>query len=277
MLEPMIWALALKHGGAPLHTILFEQSNQLPQEIRDVIKEELYCAGESALGAAVSVTWEEIDAAAYGSPSTRRRAFMMATFGRYNSGPVAPEITITADQATGLAADLEVITRGARKTSGGNAFVMGRVIPGVTSRIRSVDVGHKGGRFTLEQVAALVTLPREYAALAEGSRTSICQQFADIVAPVVSAAVFGETVGHIFGIKRNRGGWLPLLLANLREQYPGAKAVLNTKSATPEAGAVAKDRRGDTFVGASEGEQTPRGPARPQGEVEPPVHAVSRR
>ncbi|MFJ5819359.1 hypothetical protein ACIQGT_36530 [Streptomyces sp. NPDC093108] len=56
MLEPMIWALALKHGGAPLHTILFEQSNQLPQEIRDVIKEELYCAGESALGAAVSVT-----------------------------------------------------------------------------------------------------------------------------------------------------------------------------------------------------------------------------
>ncbi|MFJ5819358.1 hypothetical protein ACIQGT_36525 [Streptomyces sp. NPDC093108] len=161
---------------------------------------------------------------------------MMATFGRYNSGPVAPEITITADQATGLAADLEVITRGARKTSGGNAFVMGRVIPGVTSRIRSVDVGHKGGRFTLEQVAALVTLPREYAALAEGSRTSICQQFADIVAPVVSAAVFGETVGHIFGIKRNRGGWLPLLLAYLREQYPGAKAVLNTKSATPEAG-----------------------------------------
>ncbi|MFJ4741083.1 DUF6884 domain-containing protein [Streptomyces sp. NPDC088775] len=278
MLEPMIWALALKHGGAPLHTILFEQSNQLPQEIRDVIKEELYCAGESALGAAVSVTWEEIDAAAYGSPSTRRRAFMMATFGRYNSGPVAPEITITADQATGLAADLEVITRGARKTSGGNAFVMGRVIPGVTSRIRSVDVGHKGGRFTLEQVAALVTLPREYAALAEGSRTSICQQFADIVAPVVSAAVFGETVGHIFGIKRNRGGWLPLLLAYLREQYPGAKAVLNTKSATPEAGGpVAKDRRGDTFVGASEGEQTPRGPARPQGEVEPPVHAVSRR
>lgn len=225
MLEPMIWALALKHGGAPLRTILFEQSNQLPQEIRDVIAEELYCAGEGELGAAVSVTWEEIDAAAYGSPSTRRRAFMMATFDRYNSGPVAPEITITADQATGLSADLEVITRGVRRTSGGNAFVMGRVIPGVTSRIRSVDVGHKGGRFTLEQVAALVTLPRDYAALAEGSRTSICQQFADIVAPVVSAAVFGETVGHLFGIKRNRGGWLPLLLAYLREQYPGAKTI----------------------------------------------------
>ncbi|MGW0670699.1 hypothetical protein [Streptomyces sp. NPDC002746] len=225
MLEPMIWALALKHGGAPLHTILFEQSNQLPQEIRDTITEELYCAGESELGAAVSVTWKEVDAAAYGSPSRRRRAFMMATFGRYSSGPVAPAITITADRAIGLPADLEVITRGARRTSGGNAFVMGRVIPGVTSRIRSVDVGHKGGRFTLEQVAALVTLPPDYAALAEGSRTSICQQFADIVAPVVSAAVFGETVGHLFGIKRNRGGWLPLLLAYLRQQYPRAEGI----------------------------------------------------
>ncbi|MFF3730841.1 DNA cytosine methyltransferase [Streptomyces sp. NPDC002476] len=271
MLEPMIWALALKHGGAPLHTILFEQSNQLPQEIRDVIKEELYCAGESSLGVAVSVTWEEIDAAAYGSPSTRRRAFMMATFGRYNSGPVAPEITITADQATGLPADLEVITRGARKTSGGNAFVMGRVIPGVTSRIRSVDVGHKGGRFTLEQVAALVTLPRDYAALAEGSRTSICQQFADIVAPVVSAAVFGETVGHLFGIKRNRGGWLSLLLAYLREQYPGAKTIPEPQPAAPET--VAKDRHSNTYVEACEGERTleqpPHGsaPACPQIEV----------
>lgn len=259
MLEPMIWALALKHGGAPLHTILFEQSNQLPQEIRDVITEELYCAGESELGAAVSVTWEEIDAAAYGSPSTRRRAFMMATFGRYNSGPVAPDITITADQATGLPADLEVITRGARKTSGGNAFVMGRVIPGVTSRIRSVDVGHKGGRFSLEHVAALVTLPRDYAALAEGSRTSICQQFADIVAPVVSAAVFGETVGHLFGIQRNCGGWLPLLLAYLRQQYPEAGSIPELKLATPET--VAKDRHGDTFVVACEGERTPCGPA----------------
>ncbi|MEV8544342.1 hypothetical protein [Streptomyces sp. NPDC051572] len=251
MLEPMIWALALKHSGAPLHTILFEQSNQLPEEIRDVIKEELYCAGESTLGVAVSVTWKEIDAAAYGSPSTRRRAFMMATFGRYNSGPVAPEITITADQATGLSADLEVITRGARKTSGGNAFVMGRVIPGVTSRIRSVDVGRKGGRFTLEQVAALVTLPRDYAALAEGSRTSICRQFADIVAPVVSAAVFGETVGHLFGIKRNRGGWLPLLLAYLREQYPGAEGIPAPEpSAVPEP--VAKESQDATFVGACE-------------------------
>ncbi|MDX3694701.1 DNA cytosine methyltransferase [Streptomyces europaeiscabiei] len=251
MLEPMIWALALKHGGAPLHTILFEQSNQLPEEIRDVIKNELYCAGESELGAAVSVTWEEIDAAAYGSPSTRRRAFMMATFGRYNSGPVAPKITITADQATGLSADLEVITRGARKTSGGNAFVMGRVIPGVTSRIRSVDVGHKGGRFTLEQVAALVTLPRDYPALAEGSRTSICRQFADIVAPVVSAAVFGETVGHLFGVKRNRGGWLPLLLAYLREQYPGAEEIPAPEPPAPPE-PVAKDWQGATCVGACE-------------------------
>ncbi|MER5984286.1 hypothetical protein [Streptomyces sp. NPDC001787] len=274
MLEPMIWALALKHGGAPLHTILFEQSNQLPQEIRDVIKEELYCAGERELGAAVSVTWEEIDAASYGSPSTRRRAFMMATFGRYNSGPKAPEITITADQATGLPAELEVITRGARKTSGGNAFVMGRVIPGVTSRIRSVDVGHKGGRFTLEQVAALVTLPRDYAALAEGSRTSICQQFADIVAPVVSAAVFGETVGHLFGIKRNCGGWLPLLLAYLREQYPGAKTIPEPQPATPER--MAEDRHNRTFV---EDERTRCGlvPTPLQVEVKPPVHAVSRR
>ncbi|MFJ9378869.1 hypothetical protein [Streptomyces sp. NPDC101455] len=274
MLEPMIWALALKHGGAPLHTILFEQSNQLPEEIRDVIAEELHCAGESELGAAVSVTWEEIDAASYGSPSTRRRAFMMATFGRYNSGPVAPEITITADQATGLAADLEVITRGARKTSGGNAFVMGRVIPGVTSRIRSVDVGHKGGRFTLEQVAALVTLPRDFAALAEGSRTSICRQFADIVAPVVSAAVFGESVGHLFGIKRNRGGWLPLLLAYLREQYPGAEGIPAPEPpAVPEP--AAKDWHGPTFVGACECgrsiERTMYGPALacPHAEAEP--------
>lgn len=153
---------------------------------------------------------------------------------------------------------------------------MGRVIPGVTSRIRSVDVGHKGGRFTLEQVAALVTLPREYAALAEGSRTSICQQFADIVAPVVSAAVFGETVGHLVGVRQNRGGWLPLLLAYLREQYPGAKTIPEPQPATPET--MGKDRRIRTFVEASEDERTRcgLGPTPLRVGAEPPVHAVSR-
>ncbi|MFF9982856.1 DNA cytosine methyltransferase [Streptomyces erythrochromogenes] len=218
MVEPVIWALGLKGAGAPLETIVMEQSDQLPQEIREEIESEFMVAGSwGTVGMAQQCDWVELDAADFGSPSHRRRAFLVAGWGRaaYTAGlPQAPEglSTTAAEALPTRPTGLEILTRGNRRTSGGNAIRLARTIPCVTSKIRSWDVEFHGGRFTLGEVAALVTLPPEYAELAEGSRSSVCQQFADIVAPVISAAVFGAACGR---------SWLPELMAYLAKLYPG--------------------------------------------------------
>ncbi|WP_060178000.1 DNA cytosine methyltransferase [Streptomyces sp. IMTB 1903] len=225
MVEPVIWALGLKGAGVPLETIVMEQSDQLPEEIREEIESEFMVAGSwGTVGMAQQCDWVELDAADFGSPSHRRRAFLVAGWGRaaYTAGlPQAPEglSTTAAEAVPNRPAELEILTRGNRRTSGGNAIRLSDTIPCVTSKIRSWDVEYHGGRFTLQEVAALVTLPPEYAEYAEGSRSSVCQQFADIVAPVISAAVFGAACGR---------SWLPELLAYLGELYPLAHGDADT-------------------------------------------------
>jgi hypothetical protein len=201
MLEPIIWALALWRMGAPLHTVAMEQSGALPDEVRDWFIQELYCAGWE------HVVWEDLDAADYGSPSHRRRAFMLAS--RYRrvdrSQPVRPAAPLVthASEALGMDPDTVIITRGNRTTSGGNGFRLGRVVPGITSKIRGwYRQGDPDFRFTLEQVALLVALPADHPFA--GSRTAACQQAADIVAPVASAAVMGCLLGVPWSHALNR-------------------------------------------------------------------------
>ncbi|MGW9031739.1 DNA cytosine methyltransferase [Streptomyces sp. NPDC055722] len=208
MLEPVIWALALWRMGAPLHTVAMEQSGALPKEVQGWFVEELYCAGWE------HVLWEDLDAADYGSPSHRRRAFMLASRHRRLDQaqpvrPATPLVTLASD-ALGMDPDTVIITRGNRTTSGGNGFRMGRVVPGITSKIRGwYQQGDPEFRFTLEQVALLVALPADHPFA--GSRTAACQQAADIVAPVVSAAVMGCLLGV---------PWSQALTRYLADLYP---------------------------------------------------------
>ncbi|MEU1597960.1 DNA cytosine methyltransferase [Streptomyces sp. NPDC005708] len=192
MLEPIIWALALWRMGAPLHTMAMEQSGALPGQVRDWFVQQLTSAGWE------HVAWEDLDAADYGSPSHRRRAFLLASRDRRLDHcpplhPTSPLVTHAA-AALGMDPDTVIITRGNRTTSGGNGFRLGRVVPGITSKIRGwYRQGDPDFRFTLEQVALLVALPADHPFA--GSRTAACQQAADIVAPVVSAAVMGCLLG----------------------------------------------------------------------------------
>lgn len=205
MLEVSIWSLGLQLAGAPLKWVAVEQSSNLPEQIRC----EIWCDFELAGWAMAE--WHVKDAAENGSPSHRVRALMVARRDSVsNVGWDTPEpLETIASEAIGRPDDLEVITRGNRRTPGGNAFVMNRVIPCVTSKIRSFDVGEHGGRFTIEEIALLVTMPADFPV--HGSRSAQCQQLADIVAPVIACTLLGVALGI---------EWLPHLVCYLAERYP---------------------------------------------------------
>ncbi|MDT0449939.1 hypothetical protein [Streptomyces hesseae] len=204
MLEIAVWTLGLEAAGAPLEWVAVEQSSKLPEEIRGEVVADFQLLGWSI------AEWKVADAADYGGPSHRVRALLYA---RRDGGVMsmeAPGLATGAAQATGLPEGTTVWTRGNRKTSGGNAFtITGEACTAITSKVRSWDLGERGGRFTLEQVAALVTMPRGFPA--QGSRTAICQQFGDVIAPVAALALLGAAQGI---------PWLPVLRQYLAELYP---------------------------------------------------------
>ena len=212
MLEMAIFALGLIAAGAPLETVALEQSNALPFAVRAALWCELELAGWA------HNEWIELDAADYGSPSHRRRWFLLVSRHPLRGSVAldAPIVTLASD-AIGCAPDLTVITRGNRRTPGGNAFTMGRQVPGITSKIRGWDVGEHGERFTLAQVALLVGMPADHPVV--GSRTSACQQLSDIVCPTVATAA----LGHLLDLP-----WQSALRLYLSELYPTAH-----RAATP--------------------------------------------
>ncbi|MFJ3097895.1 DNA cytosine methyltransferase [Streptomyces hydrogenans] len=187
MVEIVIWGLGMASIGAPLDTVLVEQSSALPEELRGAIAVEFEIAGLHA-------QWTEFDAATAGSPSHRRRAFMLVSGTELDLdqlNTMQPITTFAAD-AIGRPPGLRVITRGNRRTSGGNGFdLSGRTANAITSKIRNwwlVDEnGERHDPFTLEEIAKLVTLPGSHPFA--GSRSSAAQQAGDIIAPVAMAAV----------------------------------------------------------------------------------------
>ncbi|MEV7123941.1 DNA cytosine methyltransferase [Kitasatospora griseola] len=222
MLEIPIWTLGLQLAGAALEFVAVEQSAHLPEEVQL----EVWC--DFQLAGWEFAEWTVLDAAEYGSPSRRRRLFLSASRSSSPTLAIHPEepIVTGAPEAIGRPVGLEVTTRGTRKTSGGNKFVLkaGEPIPGLTSKVRSWDVGEHGGRFTLPEISLLVQLPGDHPEV--GSRTSVARQRADIVAPGCSAAVWGRLLGV---------PWVPRLRVYLAEQYPAVHGV---------AGAVLPVQRG---------------------------------
>ncbi|MFE2728966.1 hypothetical protein [Kitasatospora sp. NPDC059327] len=207
MLAPVIWILGLRSIGAPIETVVIEQSSALPEDVQEYIQTELWTAG------CKSVHWQDLDAADFGSASNRNRAIMSAHWYRH-PGPVAiPRIRTNAALALGWPPDTRVNTRGQRKTSGGNAFSLNRTIPAVTGKIRGWYCQETGRRFTIPEVCALVGLPADFPVT--GSRTSQCQQLGDIFSPLVAAAVWGTLLGL---------PWLDMLRTYLAQIYPTVHA-----------------------------------------------------
>ncbi|MEU9857272.1 hypothetical protein [Streptomyces sp. NPDC047974] len=209
MLEVAVWSLGLQAAGAPLEWVAVEQSSKLPKELRGEIAADFQLSGWGM------AEWAVADAADYGSPTQRVRALLVARRdGDSGVSMEAPGLRTGAASATGLPEGTEVFTRGVGKRSGGgNVVVVSDAKPytAFTSRIRSVDVAEKGGRFTIRQILSLITMPHDYPV--QGSRTSVCQQIGDVVAPVVAAALLGAALGI---------EWVPRLMAYLAEQYPQA-------------------------------------------------------
>ncbi|MGY0466788.1 hypothetical protein ACW14Y_42015 (plasmid) [Kitasatospora sp. cg17-2] len=187
MLAPVIWILGLRSIGAPIQSVVIEQSSALPEDVQQYIKDELTTAG------CESVQWQDLDAADFGSASNRKRAIMSAHWYR-RPGPVtSPGIRTNAALALGWPPDTRINTRGERRTSGGNLFDLDRTITAVTSKIRGWYCQDTGRRFTIPEVCALVGLPGDHPVT--GSRTSQCQQLGDIFSPLVCAAAWGTLLG----------------------------------------------------------------------------------
>ncbi|MFD7433314.1 hypothetical protein [Streptomyces sp. NPDC059861] len=242
MLEVAIWSLGLQLGGAPLEWVAVEQSSKLPEEIRREVWVDFQLAGWGM------AEWTVRDAADNGSPSHRVRSLLVARRDG-DSGvslETSRELVTWASDATRRPADREVITRGERKTSGGNAYRMGRVIPAVTGKIRSVDVGEKGGRFTIAEVAKLVTMPPTHPV--QGSRTAQCQQLGDVVAPVMACALLGVALGV---------EWMPHLSRYLGELYPEAHGQAESADTAENSGGDSPAERAPETP-AADTEQEPR-------------------
>ncbi|MER8047123.1 hypothetical protein [Streptomyces sp. NPDC094032] len=210
MLEVAVWSLGLQAAGAPLEWVAVEQSSKLPKELRGEIVADFQLSGWGM------AEWTIADAAEFGSPTQRVRSLLVARRDGHSGVSLeAPGLRTGAATATGLPEGTQVFTRGVgKRTGGGNVVTISDAKPytAFTSRIRSVDVGEKGGRFTIRQILSLITMPHDYPV--QGSRTSVCQQIGDVVAPVVAAALLGAALGI---------EWMPRLVAYLAKQY-GADA-----------------------------------------------------
>lgn len=159
---------------------------------------------ESIAAEAYAAGWEWVDvitlsATDFGLPSRRERTFVIGR--RYDSPRVSqhdagwnganlPRHTMASvlDLPTGT----RVITRGARKTSGGNAFSADVPAWCLTGSTRSWKIDAPGQpirELTVAEAGLLNGFPRTYPW--QGSRTKQFLQVADVVNPVVAAVVLG--------------------------------------------------------------------------------------
>jgi len=151
---------------------------------------------------AYAADWEwadvlELDAADYGLPVRRRRAFLVAR--RYApprvtehdagwNGCELPRYTMAG--VFGMAAGTRVWTRNNRKPTGGNAFSADGASWSLTGSSRSWKIGSvDGSELTAAQAGFLQGFPADYPW--RGSRTKRFLQLADVVHPVMAAIVLG--------------------------------------------------------------------------------------
>ncbi|MBZ6253545.1 DNA cytosine methyltransferase [Streptomyces olivaceus] len=198
MAELLIWAFGLQAGGAPLEFIAMEQSSRLPQQIIDDIRLEL--RGGENTGEWYFATAEILDAANFGVASRRERLFFLAArFGRMLPSGASIPVTTMA-QALGWGPGERVNTRGVRpidpatgRAKGGNEFSADKPSNCLTGKARTWKRVSDGQRLTTNEAGLLVGFRPTYPW--QGSRSSAFQQAADVVSPIMAAAVLSAVLG----------------------------------------------------------------------------------
>jgi len=159
---------------------------------------------EDIAAEAYAAGWETVDvfrlsATDYGLPSKRERVFVVGR--RYASSRVSehdagwkgadlPRHTMAS--VLGLPQGTRVVTRGDRKTSGGNAFLADGPSWCLTGSSRSWKLCSPGGdvrELTAGEAGLLNGFPVDFPW--QGSRTKQFLQVADVVNPIVAAIVLG--------------------------------------------------------------------------------------
>lgn len=209
VLEALRFALRLPH----LEWLVFEQVPAVERIWWDF-------AAELAIAAWESCDVVTLRADDFGLPTRRTRVFLVAgrehtpdfagmpirawwRTGR-NEEPWTPAprmltpfpVTSMAD-ALAWPAGVQVNTRGARSTPGGNLFSADGPAPGLTYTARSwfrTDLGKPAGELEAWQAGLLQGFPCDYPWC--GSRTSRFQRAADSVPPPMAAAVVGAASGR---------------------------------------------------------------------------------
>jgi DNA (cytosine-5)-methyltransferase 1 len=205
-IEPLLWALTL-----PRLQWLVSELTPAAKGLWERFAYELTHAEErQEWGTWAHAEVVTLDAADYGAPAHRKRVFLIARrYGRIEVRPEAPAgafpVRSVAD-ALGLKPGLMVRTRGNRRTSGGNLFSADKPAPCLTGKVRGWTIdGQDGYAFTVPQAGLLNGFPIDYpwdtpvpdprtGNRKKPSRTAMCQAIADVVSPMVGAAVLGAAM-----------------------------------------------------------------------------------
>ncbi|MEW1551950.1 hypothetical protein [Streptomyces tsukubensis] len=202
MAEVVIWPLAMLARGGSVEWVAVEQSSALPTRIEAALRDRLSEAGWHTTEAFT------LDAVDYGSASHRRRRLIAAYRGErpfVSLVPAEPFPATTFAQVVGWPTGRAYLTRGNRpvdpitgRAKGGSSRSADLPSTCVTATAYGWACAETGERITLEDISRLVGLPGDYPACHVGRGRGVrnlTQGRADIVCPMVAAALFGRILG----------------------------------------------------------------------------------
>ncbi|MFI9155665.1 hypothetical protein [Streptomyces sp. NPDC053367] len=202
MAEVVIWPLAMLARGGNVEWVAVEQSSALPARIEAALMTRLSEAGWHTTEAFT------LDAVDYGSASHRKRRLMAAYRGEHpfvDLTPTRPFPVTTFAAVVGWPTGRTYLTRGNRpvdpvtgRAKGGSSRSADLPSTCVTATAYGWTCAETGERITQEDIGRLVGFPADYpwrhVGRGRGVRTQ-AQQAADVVCPMVSAALFGRILG----------------------------------------------------------------------------------
>ncbi|GAA1011499.1 DNA cytosine methyltransferase [Streptomyces thermogriseus] len=202
MAEVVIWPLAMLAAHGSVEWVAVEQSSALPARIEAALMDRLREAGWHTTEA-----WT-LDAVDYGAASHRKRRLMAAYRGErpfVDLKPAQPFPVTTFAQCVGWPEGRTYLTRGKRsvdpvtgRAKGGSARSADLPSTCVTATAYGWTCAETGERITQEDISRLVGLPGDYPWRHVGRGRGVrqkAQQAADIVCPMVAAALVARILG----------------------------------------------------------------------------------
>ncbi len=201
MAEVVIWPLAMLARGGSVEWVAVEQSSALPARIEAALMDRLSEAGWHTTEAFT------LDAVDYGAASHRKRRLMAAYRGErpfVDLTPTQPFPVTTFAQVVGWPTGRNYLTRGNRPWTRSPAVPRVAVPAAPTSRRRALRRPPTAGPVprpasgSRRRTSAVWSASRRTTRGAMSARPRVrnkAQQAADVVCPMVSAALFGRILG----------------------------------------------------------------------------------